>query len=87
MVGADVLDVARDAVMTTLLVAMPLMLVSMIVGLVISLFQALTSIQEQTLIFVPKILAMFAAMLLALPFMGSLMDGFMNRILARIIGG
>ena len=68
MSGAEVLDVARDAIITLVLVAAPLMLVGLIVGVVISLFQALTQIQEQTIVFVPKILAIFAAMLIALPF-------------------
>ena len=69
MSGAEVLDVARDAVLTLVLVASPLMLIGLIVGVVISLFQALTQIQEMTLVFVPKILAIFVAMLVALPFM------------------
>ena len=69
MTGAEVLDVARDAILTLVLVASPLMLIGLVVGVVISLFQALTQIQEMTLVFVPKILAIFVAMLIALPFM------------------
>ena len=69
MTGPEVLDVARDAIVTLVLVSAPLMLVGLVVGVVISLFQALTQIQEMTLVFVPKILAIFVAMLLALPFM------------------
>ena len=72
---------------TLVLVASPLMLVGLIVGVVISLFQALTQIQEQTLIFVPKILALAAAALFAMPFMGDAMAGYMTRIAARIAGG
>ncbi len=53
----------------------------------ISLFQALTQIQEQTLTFVPKILAMFLTMLAALPFMADSLHGHMMRISSRIIGG
>jgi flagellar biosynthetic protein FliQ len=87
MSGNEVLDVARDAIMTLVLVASPLMLVGLIVGVVISLFQALTQIQEMTLVFVPKILAIVAAMLLALPFMADKMQSEMARIAARIIGG
>jgi flagellar biosynthetic protein FliQ len=87
MTGPEVLDVARDAIVTLLLVSSPLMLVGLIVGVVISLIQALTQIQEQTLVFVPKILAIFAAMLIALPFMADVMHGQMTRIAARIIGG
>jgi flagellar biosynthetic protein FliQ len=51
------------------------------------LFQALTQIQEMTLVFVPKILAIFVAMLLALPFMADALQGHMARIASRIIGG
>ena len=51
---AQVLDFARDAIFTTLKVASPIMLVGLIVGLAIALFQALTSIQEMTLTFVPR---------------------------------
>ncbi|MGL1774822.1 flagellar biosynthetic protein FliQ [Vibrio parahaemolyticus] len=53
----------------------------------ISLFQALTQIQEQTIVFVPKILAIFAAMLIALPFMADILHSHMARVAARIIGG
>ncbi|MBX9776922.1 MAG: flagellar biosynthesis protein FliQ [Xanthobacteraceae bacterium] len=85
MSGAEVLDVARDAVFTLVLVASPLMLIGLVVGVVISLFQALTQIQEMTLVFVPKILAIFIAMLVALPFMADLMQGQMARLAARIV--
>jgi flagellar biosynthesis protein FliQ len=54
---------------------------------VISLFQALTQIQEMTLVFVPKILAIFVAMLIALPFMADVLHGHMMRLAARIAGG
>lgn len=59
-----VLDIARDAIYTIVIVSAPLLLLSLIVGLIISIFQTVTSIQEQTLTFVPKILAMFIGMLL-----------------------
>jgi len=87
MTGAEVLDVARDAVWTIVIVSSPLMLVGLVVGVVISLVQALTQIQEQTLVFVPKILAIFLTMLLALPFMADAMHSHMMRISSRIIGG
>ncbi len=87
MTGPEVLDVARDSILTLVLVSAPLMLVGLVVGVVISLFQALTQIQEMTLVFVPKILAIFAAMLIALPFMGDMMQGHMTRLAARIMGG
>ena len=87
MTGPEVLDVARDAIVTLVLVSSPLMLVGLVVGVVISLFQALTQIQEMTLVFVPKILAIFIAMLVALPFMADVLHGQMTRLAARIIGG
>jgi flagellar biosynthetic protein FliQ len=87
MTGAAILDVARDGILTFLRVAGPLMIVALAVGLVVSLLQALTQIQEQTLIFVPKILALFATMLLMLPFMGDALAGYMTRIAARIASG
>ena len=87
MSGAEVLDVARDAIWTIVLVSAPLMLVGLIVGVEVSLVQALTQIQEQTLVFVPKILAMFAALLIALPFMADQLHSHMLRLSSRIIGG
>jgi len=75
MTGPEVLDVAKDAILTLVVVSSPLMLVGLAVGVAISLFQALTQIQEMTLVFVPKILAIFVAMLLALPFMADALQG------------
>ena len=87
MTGPEVLDVARDAIMTLVLVASPLMLIGLLVGVVISLFQALTQIQEMTLVFVPKILAIFVTLLIALPFMADSLHAHMMRLSSRIIGG
>lgn len=87
MSGAEVLDVARDGVFTMLIVAGPLMLVALVVGLVIALFQALTQIQEMTLVFVPKIVAIFVALIVLLPFMGAAMAGYMSRIAVHIVAG
>ena len=87
MTGPEVLDVAKDAIITLVVVSAPLMLVGLAIGVIISLFQALTQIQEMTLVFVPKILAIFAAMLIALPFMADALQSHMARIAARIIGG
>jgi len=85
MSGPEVLDVARDALVTLVLVASPLMLIGLVVGVIISLLQALTQIQEMTLVFVPKILAIFAAMLITLPFMADLLHAHMLRIAAKIV--
>ena len=87
MTGPEVLDVARDSIMTLVYVSSPLMIVGLVVGVVISLLQALTQIQEQTLVFVPKILAIFVTLLLALPFMADSLHSHMMRISSRIIGG
>jgi flagellar biosynthetic protein FliQ len=87
MSGPEVLDVARDSIMTLVLVSSPLMLIGLVVGVAISLVQALTQIQEMTLVFVPKILAIFIAMLIALPFMADLLQSHMARLAARIAAG
>lgn len=87
MNGADLMDVGRDAIFTLLIVATPVMAVALIVGLTIALFQALTQIQEMTLTFVPKIVAIFLSLLVLMPFMGASLQAFMERIAARIVGG
>ena len=60
----EVLDIASQAIYTIIVVSAPLLLVSLIIGLIISIFQTVTSIQEQTLTFVPKILAVFVGMMI-----------------------
>lgn len=81
----DFLDLSRDGITVLLLIVGPLMLVSLVVGLAIALFQALTQIQEMTLTFVPKIVATFVALILLLPFMIATLQGFMERIADRIV--
>jgi flagellar biosynthesis protein FliQ len=87
MTGAAILDISRDGIVTFLKVGGPLMIIALLVGLVISLFQALTQIQEQTLIFVPKIIIVLGAMMLMLPFMSDALAGYMARIAVRIASG
>ena len=87
MTGAETLDVARDAIFTLIIVSAPVMLVGLVVGLAISLVQALTQIQEMTISFVPKILAIFISLLVALPFMAEKLHGQMLRIASHIITG
>jgi flagellar biosynthesis protein FliQ len=87
MTGPEVLDVARDAIVTLLVVSLPLMLVGLVVGVIISLFQALTQIQETTLVFVPKIIAVFVALLLALPFMADKLHAEFISITTHITNG
>ena len=86
MTGAEVLDVGRSAVWLTLQMSAPIMIVGLVVGVGIGLFQALTQVQEATLVFAPKILAIFLSLLLLVPMMGALMSGFMHQIAARIAG-
>jgi flagellar biosynthesis protein FliQ len=86
MTGPEVMDVARDAIVTLILVTTPLMLVGLIVGVAVSLLQALTQIQEATLVFVPKILAIFVTLLIALPFMADTLHSNFLRIASRITG-
>jgi len=81
---ADVIDIVREAIWVLIKVAGPVMIVGLLVGVAISLLQALTQVQEMTLTFVPKILAIFAALLVFLPFMMSTMIAFMGDIAARI---
>jgi len=87
MTGPELLDVARDGIVTFLKVSSPLMIVALVVGVIISLVQALTQIQEQTVVFVPKIIVVGLAMLLFLPFMGDALSAYMTRIASRIATG
>ncbi len=84
MSGQEVLDVGRDAVFVLLRVSGPLMLIALVTGVVIALVQAVTQIQEMTLTFVPKILALFAALLVLLPFMSMSLAAFMERVADQI---
>lgn len=79
-----VLSIGRDALYTALLVAGPLLLLSLSVGLIISIFQATTQIQEQTLSFVPKIVAVFLGLVLFGPWMLQIMREFTVRIMLTI---
>ncbi len=72
-----VLDIARDAIYNIIITSAPLLLISLIVGLIISIFQTVTSIQEQTLTFVPKIIAVFAGIMICGAWMLDNMSGFM----------
>jgi len=80
----EVLDIAREAIYVLLKVITPLMVVALSVGLIISLFQALTQIQEMTLSFVPKIIAIFFSLILFLPYMFSTLHSFWQNLAERI---
>ena len=73
----DVTSIASSALFLVIMVAAPVLLVSLVIGLIVSIFQTVTSIQEQTLTFVPKILAVFLALILLGNWMLSELSGFM----------
>ena len=83
---ADVMELAKAAMWVMLTVAGPMLFASLIVGVAIGLFQALTQIQEVTLTFVPKIIVVFVAMLLLAPFMLHTLTDFTERIMQQAIG-
>lgn len=85
MNGGEALDLAREATWVLIVMAGPVMIIGLIVGVAIGILQALTQIQESTLVFVPKILAIFASVILLLPFMAAAMSGLMGTIVQRII--
>jgi flagellar biosynthetic protein FliQ len=85
MSEADTLEIAREGILVLLQVSLPLMLISLAVGLLISMVQAVTQLQEVTLTFVPKIIVMFVALLVLLPFMLSSLTTFTERMMDRIV--
>ena len=87
MTPEQVTDIALLAVKTLLYVSTPLMIIALVVGLIIALFQALTSIQEMTLTFVPKIILVFVALIFLLPFMSNKLSTFTTEVFSLISGG
>ena len=79
-----VMSLGRQAVEMTLILAGPLLLSALVVGLIVSIFQAATQINEQTLSFIPKLIATFIALLLAGPWMLQMMVEFIGRLLENI---
>lgn len=80
----DVIDVGRNALWVVIKVAGPIMFLGLISGLIIALFQALTTIQEMTLTFVPKIIVIFIAIVALLPFMINTVTTFADTLFDRI---
>ena len=76
----DIIVIAKEAIYTIIVSAAPLLLISLVIGLVISIFQTVTSIQEQTLTFVPKILAVFIGIMLIGPWMLDILSNYMVRL-------
>jgi flagellar biosynthetic protein FliQ len=87
MNGAEVLEIGRDAIVLMFKISLPLMLITLAVGLTVSLFQAVTQIQEATLTFVPKMIIIFTTLYLLLPYIGAMLSDFTLLIADRIVNG
>jgi len=87
MNGNDAIQIAHAALIVTLTIAGPLLLTSLVIGVVIGLLQALTQVQEMTLTFVPKLIVMGFVLLLCLPMIGNALGAFMTQIADRIVAG
>ena len=79
-----VAELGRQALETTLLVSAPILGLSLVVGLAVSVLQAMTQLNEATLTFVPKVLAVFAAIVLFMPWMLGVLTSFMTQIFSSI---
>jgi flagellar biosynthesis protein FliQ len=84
MEAREVVDITREAIWVLLIIGAPMMLTALVVGLIVSLFQALTQIQEQTLTFVPKVVSMLFVMAIAMPYMIQTLVDFNEDLYARI---
>lgn len=84
MTPQDVVDLGREALMITLMISAPPLLAGLAVGLTISIFQAVTQIQEFTLTFIPKIVAVFVATMIFLPWMLQVFLGYTTRLFLMI---
>jgi len=79
-----ILDIAQDALLTVIKVSAPPLIIGLSVGIIVSIFQTVTSIQEPTLAFVPKIIGVFVALLLFGSYMGSELGGFLERLITDL---
>jgi flagellar biosynthesis protein FliQ len=84
MTFADALTIGREALLVTMIVCAPALVLGMVTGLIISLFQAVTQVQEPTLAFIPKILVVGIAILFFGPFMLAMLTDFMRKIILTI---
>ncbi|MEJ0009737.1 MAG: flagellar biosynthesis protein FliQ [Alphaproteobacteria bacterium] len=80
----EIVGITREGIRILMLIATPMMVTALVVGLTVSLVQALTQIQEMTLTFVPKLIAMLFVMMLTLPFMLQTLQDFTNGLFERI---
>ncbi len=79
-----IVGIAGETIKVTLLIAAPMLLVGLVIGLMVSIFQAVTQIQEMTLVFVPKILAVLLALILVLPWMMNILIAYTQNLFANI---
>ncbi len=79
-----VVDIGRQTLYVTIMIAAPMLLFGLIVGLVIGIFQAVTQVNEMTLVFVPKILAVSLALVIFMPWMLRVIIGFATRVITQI---
>ena len=86
MEEGEIIDFAREAIILTMQLSAPIMLIGLAVGVVIALIQALTQIQEMTLAFVPKIMAIFLAIFMLFPIFAQTLHAFMDKIADKIVG-
>ncbi len=86
MNDTEIIDVARQAIMISIEIGAPILIIGLVVGVAIALVQALTQIQEITLVFVPKILAILLSMFVFLPMMMRTLVVFMEELADKIIG-
>lgn len=84
MTPQTVMEIARQAIITALMVAGPLLAVALVIGLVVSIFQAATQINEATLSFIPRLVAMFTALIVAGPWMLQVLIDFIRRTIESI---
>ena len=86
MTPESVMTIGRNAMEVCLMVAAPMLLVALIIGLIVSIFQAATQINEATLSFIPKLVGLFVALLLAGPWMLTVMTDYMRQVFTGIPG-
>jgi flagellar biosynthetic protein FliQ len=84
MTPTTVVALGRDALMVTLMIAAPMLLAALVTGLIVSIFQAATQINEMTLTFVPKLVIMFLTMIIAGPWMLTTMTDYFHRLFDSI---
>ncbi|MER2519627.1 MAG: flagellar biosynthesis protein FliQ [Bdellovibrionales bacterium] len=82
---AEVIEICRESILVMLKVVGPILLAGLVVGIIVSLIQTVTQIQEMTLTFIPKMLVIFGLTIWLLPFMMSTLGGFTNMISDRIV--